>query len=102
MPVKTHKKRPAIKTVKFASAKKGPNDVEWEPDNQYECDTCKAVIETPRPLEPKLDCPSYRKGVPCEGTLVRFGKGAGRGAHFKKEAPEAARGVRRVPRPVSS
>lgn len=49
----------------------------------------------PKPIE---RCPNFVHGKPCGAPLVRYGKGAGRGAHFKKES-QPTTGVRVVKRP---
>lgn len=70
--------------VKFVAPKEGPNTAKWEPPFQYQCNKCRATVAPPKALT-KLVCPLYIKGSPCGGKLVRFGKGSGRGSHFKKE-----------------
>lgn len=73
------------KTVpKIKQQKNDANGAPWQPDFEYECDTCRCVVVPKKELT-DLKCPSFRHGSPCTGKLSRFGKGTGRGSHFKKE-----------------
>jgi hypothetical protein len=76
--------RKSASPKKFVAPRPTPNEVPYEPDFQYECDRCKVIVSPKKALK-TLECIAYRKGIRCEGTLKRFGKGTGRGSHFKKE-----------------
>ena len=74
------------KTAKpFKAPKAGPNDQPYEPAFQAECDTCHCEIAADY-VPTSMACNMYRRGEKCTGTFIRFGKGAGRGAHFRKVA----------------
>jgi hypothetical protein len=75
--------RKSATAKRFVAPKATKNDAKYEPQFQYQCTKCRCTV-SPKKALTNFACPIFRKGHPCEGKLVRFGVGTGRGSHFKK------------------
>lgn len=67
-----------MNTTTVKAKRETGNGAPWMPDYEYECSKGHKIGAS----KPVADCPVFRKGHKCEGTLTRVGKGSGkRGSH---------------------